>query len=343
MKQMFNFMLMASVAIFLWGCASTNVQPDLTQGGRFGDRSMFAEGEIKMPANYNKDNFRKLLMGVVVQNVKIDPVSGKQLASANPAQGLSTRLQTEMAKLKRFSIFSAFNRGGVTFFKSLEDVGDANMSGEVNMRQMDLVLTLNLMLTLEKHERATDNLLIFEVEVDANCEDLKTHEVKFAEKAKGQVKRVEKISLTGSRMGGYSQDDVRQAFTQASLKAISIIANKLGNYYPVGGRITGLLGDRMTLDRGFEQGVGKDMQMVVYAPVNGVDVPIAIAEASPADKSANLKVWRWNTEDQYARRIMAQMNEDLEWLQKHECYAVSLRMAVPPEWDRDNENLDRGL
>jgi len=154
---------------------------------------------------------------------------------------------------------------------------------------------------------------------------------------------VEKISLTGTRMGGYNQDDARQAFTQACLKAIAVIANKLGNYYPVGGRITGLLGDRMTLDRGFEQGVGKDMQMVVYAPVSGVDVPLGIAEASPADKTANLKVWRWNTEDQYASRIIAQMDEDLEWLQKHECYAVSLRMAVPPEWDRDDENLDRGL
>lgn len=340
MKNFLLAILMACFAIYFSGCASTQ-SPDLTQGGRFGDRNMFAKGEIKMPANYNKDNFRKLLMGVVVQNVKIDPVNGKQLASANPAQGLSTRLQTEMAKLKRFSIFSAFNNGGRTFFKSLEDVGDANMSGEVNMRQLDLVLTLNLMLTMEKHERATDNLLIYEVEVDANCEDLKTREVKFAEKAKGQVRRVEKISLTGTRMGGYNQDDVRQAFQQAALKAISIIANKLGNYYPVGGRITGLLGDRMTLDRGFEQGVGQDMQMVIYTPISGVDVPIAIAEASPADKTANLKVWRWNLEDPYAKQIIAQISNNLDWLQSHECYAVSLRMAVPPEWDRDTENLDR--
>ena len=338
-KYNFTFCVMAAV-LFLAGCASG---PDLTEGGKYGDRSTFARGEIKMPANYNKENYRKLLLGVVVSNVRIDPNSGKQIVSANPAQGLSTRLQTEMAKLKRFSVFSAFNRGGVTLFKSLEDVGDAKMPASVNMRELDIVLTLNLMLTVERHERHSDNLLIYEVEVDANCEDLKTHEVKFAEKAKGQVRRVEKISLRGNRMGGYRQDDARQAFQQAALHAIAIIANKLGNYYPVGGRITGLLGDRMTLDRGFEQGVGKDMQMVVYAPVSGVDVPLGIAEASPADKTANLKVWRWNTEDQYASRIIAQMDEDLEWLQKHECYAVSLRMAVPPEWDRDDENLDRGL
>lgn len=341
MKFSISSVIGFSFLILLVGCTSTPPKQDLTQGGIYGDRMMFARGEMKMPANYNKDNFRKLLMGVVVQNVKIDERTGKQIASANPAQGLSTRLQTEMAKLKRFSILSVFNRGGVTVFKSLEDVDDAKLNDEVNMRDLDLVLTLNLMLTAETHERANDNLIIYEVDVDANCEDLKTHEVKFAEKAKGQVKRVEMISLTGRRMGGFKQDDVRQAFQQAALQAISKIANKLGNYYPVGGRITGILGDRMTLGCGFEQGVGKDMQMLVYVSVNGVDVPIAVAEASPADKTSNLKVWRWNLEDEYAAMVIKQMKQDFNWIQKYECYAVSLRMAVPPEWDRENENLDR--
>ena len=336
MKKLISIAGVASaVTLIFTGCTSSG--PDLTEGGKYGDRSTFAKGEIKLPANYNKNNFRKILMGVVVQNIKIDPRSGKQIVSANPAQGLSTRLQTEMAKLKRFSIFSAFNRGGVTVFKSLEDIGDAKMPQQVNMRALDIVLTLNLMLTMEKHERHSDNLLIYEVEVDANCEDLKTHEVKFAEKAKGQIRRVEKISLRGARMGGYNQDDVRQAFQQAALKAISTIANKLGNYYPVGGRITGMLGDRMTMDKGFEHGVGKDMQMAIYATVSGVDVPIAVAEASPADKTSNLKVWRWNKEDENAAEIIKEMRKDRQWIMKNECYGVGLRMAVPPEWDREKE------
>ena len=339
MKRYFLILFaVAGAVLFFCGCAS---EPDLTEGGKYGDRSTFAKGEIKLPANYNKDNFRKLLLGVMVANVAIDPRSGKQIASANPAQGLSTRLQTEMAKLKRFSVFSAFNRNGVTFFKSLEDVGDAKMPEGVNRRALDIVLTLNLMLTVEKHERHSDNLLIYEVEVDANCEDLKTGEVKFAEKAKGRVRRVEKISLSKRRMGGYNQDDVRQAFQQAALEAIAVIANKLGNYYPVGGRITGMLGSRMTLDKGFEHGVGKDMQMVVYVPVSGVDVPIAIAEASPADKSSNLVVWRWNEKDENAAEVIREIRADKKWIAKNECYAVGLRMAVPPEWDRQKTAEDR--
>lgn len=339
MRKKFQIFAAACILSLFCGCSSDKV--DLTEGGKYGDRSTFAQGEIKLPANYNKSNFRKLLLGVMVSNVKIDSRSGKQIVSANPAQGLSTRLQTEMAKLKRFSVFSAFNRGGVTFFKSLEDIGDAKMPGEVNKRALDIVLTLNLMLSVERHERHSDNLLIYEVEVDANCEDLKTGEVKFAEKAKGQVRRVEKISLRGRRMGGYNQDDTRQAFQQAALQAISKIANKLGNYYPVGGRVTGMLRDRMTMDKGFEHGVGKDMQMAVYATVSGVDVPVAVAEASPADKTSNLKVWRWNTEDENAAEIIKEMRSDRNWIKKNECYAVGLRMAVPPEWDRNEKLEDR--
>lgn len=324
-----NFAVIATaMCIVLCGCTST----DLTEGGKYADRSTFEKGEIKLPANYNKENFRKLLLGVLVKNVKVKQ-DGKQRASQNAAEGLSARLQTEMAKLKRFSVFSIHNNGRA-YFQSLDDVGKAKMQ-EMDPRKLDITLTLSMILSKEVHERSSDNLMIYEVEIDANCEDCKTGEVKFAEKAKGKVERVEKISLSGRRMGGYNQDDERQAFLQAALQAISTIANKIGNYYPVGGRITGILGDRMTLDRGFEQGVGKDMQMCVYAPVSGVDIPLAVAEAYPSDKSANLKVWRWNTDDEYAKEIIAEMKKDRKWVMNNDIFAVGLRMAVPPEWDRE--------
>lgn len=338
-RKIFLFNLFACAALLFTACSSVS---DSTEGGKYADRSTFAKGEIKLPANYNKDNFRKILLGVVVQNVKIDPNTKKHLPSANPAVDLSTRLQTEMVKLKRFSVFSAFNRGGVNVFRTMEDVGDAKMPENVDMRALDLVLTLNLMLSLEKHERHSDNLLIYEVQVDANLENLRTHESVFAEKAKGVARRVEKISLRGERMGGYKQDDIRQAFLEASLQAIAHIANKLGNTYPVGGRITGILGENMQMDKGFEQGVGGDMQMTVYAVVNGVDLPLGIAEAHPGKNTSNLTVWRWNTDNKYAARIIKDMQEDLNWAKKNECYAVSLRMAVPPEWSSgDMKTEDR--
>ena len=65
--------------------------------------------------------------------------------------------------------------------RAMEDVGDAKMPENVDMRALDLVLTLNLMLSLEKHERHSDNLLIYEVQVDANLETLGAVQAELAQ------------------------------------------------------------------------------------------------------------------------------------------------------------------
>ncbi len=338
MKKIFLLLAVtAFLSLLLVSCATTG--PVRPKDGRYVTWIDFAQGEIKLPANCSKENFRKLLLGVSVQDVKF--VNGKQYASSDPAQGLSARLQTEMAKLKRFSVFSAHNRGGVMLFQSLADVGEAQLPEEVNMRDLDLVLTMNLMLTMEKHERYSDDLYVYRVDVDASCEDLHTHEVKFAEKASGEEERTRIISLTGRALGGYSPDEDSQAFQQAALKAIAKIAEKIAKMYPVGGKITGMLGERMTMDRGFEQGICANMPMVIYTVVGGINLPLAVAEASPNDYTANLVVKRWYNEDPYARRVIEQLNADLDWLQNHELYAANLGMPAP--LFPDLEDLDRGL
>ena len=246
-----------------------------------------------------------------------------------------------MGKLKRFSIYSAFNREGVYLYKSLEDIGEAVVAEPDELQQIDLLLNLQFMLCLEQFGQGDNRGYIFSCDVTANCEDLKTHTVKFSTKATGAVTRFEKpmspnrrtLAFNGITASSLSASEIRSAYMHAALKAIANIVNKIGNYYPVGGRIVGVLGNRMTLDRGFEQGIENNMQMAIYTTVNGVDVPLGVAEASPADQTTNLQVWRWNTGDPFARPIIRQIQRDPQWLDKNECYAVSLRLAVPPEWD----------
>lgn len=326
------------LCLFIVGCATNDLQLDPALSTT--SRENLKKGEIKLPANYNKDNYRKLLLGVAVSDI------GVKTGEISPGivQTLSTRLQTEMAKLKRFSVYSAHNRGGVVFFQSLADVGDAKMPTQVNRRELDLVMTAAITVSKEDHKRYNDTLSIYEVECDFNCEDLKTGEVKFAEKSQGRTARKMIFSITGKKLAGYSDADEKQAIYNAAMKAIAVAANKLGNYYPVGGRITGMLGERMTLDKGFEHGVSGNMQMVVYAPVNGVDVPVAIAEASPASTTSNLHIWRWNTDDKNAREIIDEMKKDKNWLRNNELYAVSYGMATPPEWEKAyKDSFDESL
>lgn len=317
--------LSGAFLLLLAGCSGRDIQlePAVATYGR----ESLAKGEIKLPANYNRDNYRKLLLGVVVSKPSVK--AGE--ISPEISQALSTRLQTEMAKLKRFSVLSAHN-DGTGFFQSLADVGDAKMPESVDLRQLDLVLSAAVTISKEKQDRYNDSLLIYEVECDFNCTETKNKEVKFAEKAKGRTAR-SVIMIGGRYAGGYDANKEEQAIVNAAMKALAVAANKLGNYYPVGGRITGMLGNRMTLDKGFEHGVAGNMQMIVYTTVSGVDVPLAIAEASPSNTNSNLNIWRWNTEDPNARELIDEMKKDRKWLDKNELYAVSHGMATPPEWE----------
>ena len=247
------------LAVLAAGCSSDDIALEPTHATY--SYEQVKDQEIALPANYNKNNYRKLLLGVAVNDIGVK--AGE--ISPNVVQTLSTRLQTEMAKLKRFSVFSAHNRGGVLLFQSLADVGDAKMPDK-NPREMDLILSASITVSKEKTERKYDDLLIYEVECDFSCEDIRTGEVKFAEKATGRTARAVKFGLGGRRVGGYSEEDEKQAIYNAAMKAIAVAANKLGNYYPVGGQITGMLSTRMTMDKGFEHGVGKDMVMTRRFP-----------------------------------------------------------------------------
>ena len=302
-------------------------------------RKSFEKGPVSLPANYSQENFRKLQLGVSFEAVNgIDKKTGTPL-TIDP--GLSARLQTEMAKLKRFTVFSAHNRGGVMFFEALQDVeGDTvELRKPTDVRAIDLVLSGRLTVTKERQDRYNDTLLIYEVECDFSCEDLKTRTVKFAEKARGRTARRQVLSYSGRALAGMDTADEQQAITEAALKALAVIANKLGNTFPVGGRILSATstGDKMTLSIGFEEGVGKAQQCVVYMDDGGVDIPLAMAEAVPkANGTSQLDVYRWNDKDRDAKPLIKEYRATpREFLRQNKVFAVGYGLSVPPEWDSE--------
>ncbi len=318
----------------LAGCRAPelSLDPTLTT---FSRETLEDMEEIQMPANYSTQNFRKLQLGVAFEAKNgIDKKTGEPLVISKT---LSTRLQTEMAKLKRFTIFSAHNRGGVTYFQELSDVdGDVNLTETENVRNIDLVLSGTITVTKERQDRYNDTLLIYEVECDFSCEDLKTRTVKFAEKAKGRTARKQVLSYSGRKMAGYTEADEQQAIEHAAMKALAVVANKLGNSFPVGGTIKGISasGERMTLDKGFEDGIGTAQQCVVYVDDGGVDIPIALAEAIPATNTSNLRIYRWNKSDDDAEAFIDELEEaPRQFLKNNKVYAVGYGLSVPPEWE----------
>ena len=321
----------------LVGCVAPEIplDPTLTTYSR---QKLEDMDEIALPMNYSIDNFRKLQLGVAFESVSgIDRKTGQPISVS---QDLSTRLQTEMAKLKRFTIYSAHNRGGVMFFEELADVDPtAKLAKPKKVRNIDLVLSARVSVTKERQDRYNDTLLIYEVECDFNCEDMKTHTVKFAEKAKGRTARKQVLSFSGRKMAGYSDADEEQAITNAAMKALAVIANKLGNTFPVGGQVVGVSssGDRMQLNKGFEDGIGHKQQCVIFVNDGGVDVPLALAEATPGTDKSTLVVYKWNKSDPDAKPLIREYQDaPKQFLKRNKVYAVGYGLSTPPEWENAN-------
>ena len=332
MKNILIVMSMLALIITLSSCSSI---PQMQPSTVTYSREKLEDAPIELPAGFSTESYRKLTMGVAFSDI------GKNAGDISPkiVQTLSARMQTEMAKLKRFTIFSAFNRGGVTMYQKLSDVGEVDLQQPVDQKALDLVLTGAITVTKERQQRYDHDELIYEVECDFSCEDLKTRTVKFAEKAKGRTFRTQALSLSGKQLGGFNEEDEKQAIYNAAMQALAVLANKLNNEFPVGGHITAITrsAKRITLDKGKEDGIAKDMQMVVFCDDGGVDIPLAFASAQPGknDRSA-LKIWRWNDSDEDAEPIIDDIKANpRKWLDNNEMNAVSVGAAVPPEWEKE--------
>lgn len=193
--------------------------------------------EVKLPPNYSVDNSRKMQMGM---NVKVVAGDGKTKIDKT----LSGRMQTEMAKLKRFEIFSLHNRSKV----ELDAIGDLDEEVKVvsadNVKASDLMLTGTIKVTVAENELRNERVFVYSADGDFSCEDAKTRTVYFAEKARGVWDRKVRYSLTGQAHGNVSE---AQAIQIACLRCLAIVANKLGNTFPTGGRVTNITGSGDTM------------------------------------------------------------------------------------------------
>ena len=337
LERIFSFTALA--ILLAAGCATTdeivNLGPNLTT---FSKEELMKRKAITLPPGYNTDNFRKIRMNVFFESIdgkeKVEDSDGRiverQLAAS---QNLGARLQGAMAELNRFTVRSDYNRGAAL----VENI----RKGEEDVKQdADISLSCKVTATKEKEKRYDDTLVIYEVDVDYSCEDLKTGDVAFAGHAKGRTARSQFVGITGRVTGGFQDTPAneKQAVEQAALKAVVEIANRLGNEYPVGGRVIGTTatGEKLTLDKGELDGVGANQMCVVFINDGGVDVALALAEAFPKKTgTSQLSICRWNDGDKDAKPLLKQFKADPKaFLDANKVYAVGYGMPVPPEWKK---------
>jgi len=325
---------MAAVAI-LSGCATAPAVRGPIPAKYYSKDELESFDEVKLPPNYSVDNFRKMQM---VLNVKIESADGKTKINKN----LSTRMQTEMAKLKRFEIFSLHNRSKV----ELDAIGDLDEEVKVvsadEVKASDLMLTGTIKVTCAINELHNEKVYVYSADGDFSCENAKTRTVYFAEKARGVWDRKVKYSLTGQAHGNVSEE---QAIQIACLRCLAIVANKLGNTFPTGGRVTNITGsgDTMVMQAGQQEGIAPNQQVCVFLSEDGLDIPLAYAEATPKnDGTSQLRVYRWNTDNADAKAIVKEIRgsgrsflKQYKGDKKNGLYAVAFGMAVPADWEKN--------
>ena len=247
-----------------------------------------------------------------------------------------------MAKLKRFTIFSMHNRNGVKAFERVADMDESVKLDEASdVKSINLILNATMVISCDVHELQNDKEYVYVADCDFSCEDLKTRTVLFAEKARGVYGRKVRYSLTGQNYGSTTEE---VAIQSAALRALAIVANKLGNTFPTGGRVTSISGsgDTMAMAAGFNEGIGAKQQVAVFLTEDGLDIPLAFAEAAPKnDGTSMLSVYKWNTRHKDAKPIIKELQEsprkflkNYKGEEKDGIYAVAFGMPVPPDWEK---------
>lgn len=328
--------LVSIAAMLVVGCATTETIDLSPKSVTFSKEELMKRKTITLPPGYNTDNFRKIRMNVFFESVtgmeKVIDSNGTLVERPLAAsQNLGARLQGAMAELNRFTIRSDYNRGGALAENIRKDEEEIKQDADIS-------LSCKVTATKEKEKRYNDTLVIYEVDVDYSCEDLKTGDVAFAGHAKGRTARSQFVGITGRITGGFQDtpENEKQAIEQAALKAVVEIANRLGNEYPVGGRVVGTTatGEKLTLDKGELDGIGANQMCVVFVNDGGVDIVLALAEAFPKKTgTSQLSVCRWNDGDKDAKPLLKMFKKDPKgFLDDNKVYAVGYGMPVPPEW-----------
>ena len=98
----------------------------------------------------------------------------------------------------------------------------------------------------------------------------------------------------------------------------------------------------MAMAAGYNEGIGAKQQVAIFLTEEGLDIPLAFAEAAPKnDGTSMLSVYKWNTDHKDAKPIIKELQEsprkflkNYKGEKKDGLYAVAFGVPVPPDWEK---------
>lgn len=341
--QKLGYIAAAVLAAVVSGCSTpVSLEQKLVTTSR---EALEDADTVVLPSGFNVDNFRSLKMGVVVEDLPLG-----EGAKAKPLpEFVKRKVEGDLIKLKRFTIVPMKDEGGKMVFMDLADI-DSNikLKEQVAPNELDLILTLQAQRTKQSIRQGDGKYaIIYTVDGQVACRDLKKGEGVFSETIKGQSKETQYLTAQGRYKGGFddtSEDAVNNSLVRASKRALTLMFSKLGNMYPIGGKIIKCdrYGEMLTLDKGTDDGVGaKGQQFTIVVDDEGQNIPLCYAEAQAGKQDSVLKPYRWNKDDRAAKDLKKEFEANpRDFIKKYKVYAAGHGLAMPAEWDVDGENAE---
>ena len=317
------------------GCQSV----DLSRKPWVVTREMLEDKDkVEFPGAYNTENFRNLNLVVVARQ------EGKDEKGPKITRGVLDKVEQRMVKLKRFSVKMRKGKGDDLLEARADNDPTLALAQEKTVVP-DLLLDVSLRASKEKYPYEGNKYkLIYTVAGSVSMKDKSGTGVE-GEDILGQAAR-QSLYRGVNRIGGFDEYDkaqVENVLESAAMRAFTVLFSKLGNKYPIGGTVTGVSpsGESISLDKGTEQGVNKQMQFTLFVRKGTIDIPIAYAEAEPSRDRSMLTIWRWNTDTADGKAVVKQFRADPEGFlagNKGNVFAAGWGLAVPAEWDVDGSN-----
>lgn len=341
-------------ALLVAGCATTEVDtedygPNVTH---YGKNDLVNKGEITLPPGFSKDDMTELVMGVTFKasdKLPKDAVAGGE--SPLPVDpNLSLTLQTHMDKLKRFTMVALHGSDTENDLAAVADYSNGNieLASQEKAVKINVLLQCNIVCAKSRTtvrgvgSQPDTEQIVYKVYLMATCKDLRKGTVLFSEPVVGRTRPHVVTMVNGRPRGGFDSKQESAAIEKAAMNAIIELANKLGNRFPAGGHVIAVSrsGDSMTLDKGANDGIGMGQQCVIVMDDEGVNIPIALAEAYPetTEHKSALKIYRWNDADKDAKDIAKEYKANPRGFfsqNKNNLYAVCYGVALPPEWEQN--------
>lgn len=332
------------------GCASSTPEGTISSGSSRIDHDVVEERPVELPGGYDVDDFRRLVMAVHDGKIQSNTSAFKK---PDIVDYMNLRFQSEMDQHKRFK-FVAMHGNRTERIDNAKDQGLMASDEDIDMQEIkapSMLLNWNINIQ-EKKVALGSHAQKFQwyCTVNATVVYLRDIKVKGSDKIKFNkgfvaftrdfdlpvIEKVQELNSYGAVKRGFSYKsdaDVQSLMQEIVIAASKRIAEDLSRKFPVGGTVVSALGpDLMMMDKGARQGVESDMQMVIFARYEDVDVPLANAVASPAQEKSKLSVWRF-ANDKYAKQILEEIGgKPMKWMREtgNKLYAVR---AVPPQDD----------